>query len=593
MKESSKPVYEFAGFRLDTGRRVLRKAGGSVVALTPRVFDTLLQLVEGSGVVLEKEALMAAIWPDQIVEENNLSQNISTLRRALGETPGAPRFILTVPGRGYRFLAEVTIGTGGQNSTAASAQPLRETSLALPARVIAILPFKPLVLAEQNPALELGMADTLIAKLGNNREIVVRPLSSVRRFGAADQDPLAAGRQLEAGAVLDGAIQRAGDQIRVTVRLLQVADGSSLWAGTFDEKFTSVFAVQDAISQKVAQALSLQLTREEEKSLTKHGTQNAAAYERYLIGRYHWNKLIAPELRRSIESFKEATAADPQYAQAYFGLAECYRALAITSDVPSGETMPRARAAAEKAIAIDPSFGEAHASLAFIHFWYDWDWEGAEREAKKAVALSPKAGFCHMAHAHVLSDLGRHDEAMAAAARCRALDPVSLIFNVIEGAVLFYARRQEAAEARLRKAIELNPRFWIAHLFLAKVQTERGEYAEALDSLGKARAFSQDNSEPISLQGYVSAMAGEEGKARTVLEELKVLARQRYIPPNSFAVVHLGLGERDETFAWLEKACADRDVRLSFLKVDPKWDPFRADPRFLDLLRRLGLDSGG
>lgn len=635
METPPSQAFEFGEFRLDPERRLLQRRDGTPMPLTPRVFETLLYLVQHSGVVLDKEVLMDSIWPDSVVEENNLSQNISNLRRVLGESPGTHRYIVTVPGRGYRFVAEVrtcrvaaAVETGSEpvadESARSSDSPIetvgghpparrffrvlvasgvllivllaaifmardRSKSSPSPARTIAVLPFKPLVAESADPILEMGMADTLITKLGGSRAMIVRPLSSVRKYGALDQDPSAAGRELGVGSVLDGSIQKRGDQIRVTARLINVADGSLLWAKTFDEQFTDVFTVQDLISQKVAEALVGRLSGEEMSRLSKRGTENIQAYQLYLTGRYHWNKLIPVEIRISVAFFEQATQLDPKYALAYFGLAEAYRALAITGDVRPKETMPQAKAAATRALEIDDSLAEAHASLVFIHTWYDWDWSGGEREARRAIALNPNSGAAHSAYAQLLSDLGRHMEAIAEAARARELDPVSLIINTIEGSVLYFAGRDEDAAASLKKTLELDPNFWIAHLFLGKVYSDQKRYSEALEQFAKAREFSHGNSETIAMIGYSSALAGDPAKARATLGELESLAGQRYIPPFNIALLHLGLDERDETFAWLEKAYQDRDVRLSFLKVDPKWASLRNDPRFESLMRRLGF----
>jgi serine/threonine-protein kinase len=585
-------VHEFGDYRIQTARRRLTKSDGAPVWLTPRVFDTLLYLVEHSGPVVEKEELLAAVWPNQIVAENNLSQSISALRRVFKESPGAPRYIMTVPGRGFRFLAQVTTWPNDSSSFRGAAferaAPAEVSSLSA-IRTIAVLPFQPLVPEQANPVLELGMADTLIGKLSSSREIVVRSLNSVRKFMVPDQDPLTAGKQLGVESVLEGTIQRAGDQVRVLARLINVSDGRSLWSGTFDERFTDVFAVQDAISQKVAEALAIRLSGKEKERLTKRGTSDIEAYQFYLTGRYHWNKLTPPALRTSIDYFQQATEIDPAYALAYCGMAEAHRALAITSDVPSKEAIPQAKAAARKAVELDDSLAEPRATLVFTLIWFDWDWGAAEEEAKRAIHLNPNLAMAHVAYAHLLADLGRHDEAVAAAAQARRLDPVSLIVNAIEGSVLYFAGRDELARARLEKTLNLDPNFWIAHLFLGKVFLETGNYEEAVAEFAKARKFSQDNSEAISMLGYAHAVAGETAKARALLRELRSIGAQRYIPPVSFAVIHLGLAEKDETFAWLEKAYADRDVRLSFLNADRKWISLRSDPRFIVLLKRLGL----
>jgi TolB-like protein/class 3 adenylate cyclase len=462
-------------------------------------------------------------------------------------------------------------------------------ALSSPEKRIAVLPFKPLAPENRDQVLELGMADSLIAKLSNIREIVVRSLNSVRKYSGLDQDPVAAGRELEVSSVLEGNVQKSGDRIRVSARLINVADGSSLWANTFDEKFTDVFAVQDAISQKVADALALRLSGEENKRLTRRYTENVEAYQLYLTGRYHWNKLTPPEITKSIEFFKKAIELDPTYALAYFGLADAYRSLAPTSEVPSKDTLPQAQAAATKALELDETLAEPHATLAFIHTWYDWDWSAAEREAKRAIELNPNWSFGHIAYAQMLSVTGRSQEAIAEGARAVELDPLSLIINALNGYHLHLARRDDEAIARLKKTLELDSSFWIAHQFLGMAYIEKKMYPEAIAEFSQAVKLSGGNSEPLALNGYALVLFGDVAKARAVLEELKSLSSQRYLPPSNLALLSYVLGEKDEAFNWLEKAYQDRDIRLCRLKVDSKWDSMRSEPRFREILKRLGL----
>lgn len=652
MDGQSKYFYEFGSFCLDAARRRLLR-DGRIVPLTPKAFDTLLLLVEHNQAVLEKDELIKLLWPDSFVEENNLTQNISMLRKALGEKPGEHRFIVTVPGRGYRFVADVRIpvditveqeeeqhqikpdeleakelklneegarepdvSTVSQPKLHAGAPKSRsfsvliagavvlglgitalylwrgqtKTASVLSIKTIAVLPFKPLVRENRDEVLEMGMADTLIARLSNSREIIVRPLSSVRKYGGLEQDPQAAGRELGVESVLDGSLQRRGDNIRVNVRLISVADGVSLWTGTFDEKFTDVFDVQDAISEKAADALALRLSSDERQRLTRRYTENVEAYQLYLKGRYHWNKLTPPEIKKSIEYFQQAIDVDPTYALAYGGMAEAYRSLPITSDVPPKEGFPRAKAASLKALEIDESLADVHATLGFIRFWFDWHWAEAERECKRAIELNPNSGDAHRAYAHLLSDLGQHEEAIIEGKRAGELDPLSLITNTLKGQFLYYANRDNEAAISLQKTLELDPNFWVAHLTLGKVFLRKGKYPEAIAEFTKAREFSGGNTETISMIGYAQALSGNRAQARAVLDELKFLSTQRYVPPHNIAMIYNGLGEKDEALAWLEKACEERDVRLTFLKVDPKWDSFRSDSRFAAILKRIGLE---
>jgi len=456
---------------------------------------------------------------------------------------------------------------------------------------IAVLPFKPVLPESRDQVLELGMADTLITKLSNSREIIVRSLTSVRKYGGLEQDPVSAGRELEVNSVLEGNVQKVGDRIRVTARLIKVADGSSLWAATFDEKFTDVFSVQDAISQKVADALALRLSGEENKRLTKRYTDNVEAYQLYLTGRYHWNKLTPPEIRKSIVFFKQAIDLDPTYALAYSGWADAYGAFAPMSDMPPKDVLPQAKAAATKALEIDESLAEPHATLSFIHTWFDWDWAEAEKEAKRAIAINPNLGYAHIAYAQLLSVTGRHQEAITEGTRAQEFDPLSLLINTLHGSFLYYARRDDEASARLQKTIELDPNFWLARVVLGKVYISKGKYPEAITEFSKATELSGGNSEPLSMAGCTWAMAGDPAKARAVLKELKSLSSQRYVPAPSVALLCSMLEERNEAFAWLEKAYQDRDMRLCRLKVDSRWDAMRSEPRFVAILERIGCNS--
>ncbi|MBE7157199.1 MAG: protein kinase [Rhodospirillales bacterium] len=453
---------------------------------------------------------------------------------------------------------------------------------------LAVLPFQALVPEQSDPALELGMADTLIGKLSGS-QVVVPSLNSVRKYASPTQNARAAGRELGVGAVLEGNVQRAGDRIRVSARLINVADGTARSIGTFDERFTDVFAVQDAISQKVADALALRLNGPAQQRLNRRETNNVEAYQLYLLGRYHFNKLIPSEIRASIGLFRQALALDEHYALAYQGLAEAYRAMTITGDQRPADFLPQAKAAATKALELDDTLAEPHATLAFIHFWYDWDWEDAEQEAKRAIELNANSGFAHFAYAHLLALEGRNEEALAEGAKAVKIDPVSLMFNALYGSFLHYAGQDEAAKAQLRKALELDQTFWIAHHFLGKILVRQGRFAEAILEQQKAEQASHGNSLTISAIGYTDALSNATVQARMQLQALEQLSSQRYVPPQTFALVHLGLGQRDQAFATLEQAFAEHDIHLSYLKADPQWDPLRNDPRFVALLRRIGL----
>jgi DNA-binding winged helix-turn-helix (wHTH) protein/TolB-like protein/Flp pilus assembly protein TadD len=617
-------IYEFDDFRVDAARRLLLQRG-EAVTLKPKVFDTLLYLVRHHGKVLEKDELMHAIWPDAFVEENNLNQNVSTLRRVLGEVPGENRYIVTVPGRGYRFAADVrTIAENASDLDATSVTiPARPnqfpskrktvTLLALaavflaillgvagvlwrartkaraPVRHIAVLPFKPLVVEHREEFLEMGMADTLIARLSTIRNLTVRPLSAVRRYGGQEQDPFAAGRELGVDAVLDGYFQRWGSRIRITARLVSIGEGKQLWAGQFNDQVTDIFAVQDLISEKVTAELALELTSEERGLLTKRYTTDTQAYELYLKGRLFFSHSRLQSTEKAIEFFKQAIQRDPNYSLAFSGLADCYRNLPISSDVPSREAFPKAKEASLKALAIDGQLAEAHSGLGWINLWYEWDWAAAENDFRRALRIDPNYVFARIGYAHLLSDLGRNENALEEVDHALRLDPISIYAGTLKGHCLYQARRYAQSIDILQRTLELNPNYWIGQITVGKNYERVGRYEEALEAFRKAREFSGSSSEPLSLIGYTYAVSGQRAEAERTLRELKAIAAQRYVPPYYLAVLYLGLGNSTEAFKWLETAYEDRDVHMVFLGVDPKWDSLRTHPAFIRLVKRMNL----
>lgn len=452
-----------------------------------------------------------------------------------------------------------------------------------------MLPFKPLVIENRDEVLEIGMADTLIARLGGNREIVVRPLSSVRKYGNLEQDAQTAGRDLGVDAVLDGNIQRWADKIRVNVRLVKVADGTLLWTGTFDEKFTDIFVVQDAISIKVVSALALRLSGEEQTQLERHYTNNAEAYEFYLRGRYHFFKITPPEVRKAIGFYQQAIEADPNYALALAGMADAYRTQAIAAHAPSKEVYPQAKAMATRALEIDESLADAHVVLGWIGFLYDLEWENAERQLKRAIELAPNNSEAHRAYAHLLSSAGRHDEALAESKIARELAPLTLITSTLDAYFLLYAGHYDEAIVRLKKTLELDPNFWAAHTALGRVYIVQGRYDEAITAMTKAKGLAAGSPEPDTQLGYALAKSGRQNEARAALEELKFLATKNYVPLYFFAIIYNGLGENEEALNYLEKSFHEREAQMTFLKIDTRWDNLRKEPRFIDLIERMKL----
>lgn len=633
--------YFFGEFRLDAAKRLLLR-DGQAMPLTPKAFDTLLHLVENRGQVIEKDALMAAVWPDTVVEENNLNQNVSALRRALGESRGENRFIATVPGRGYRFVADVIAGSTEADPAAkevaeAAAPPKEALEADAPAqekldavttasaggrrkwlfpalaglvvaaaiaglayrgvlrrsvegasagvRSLAVLPFRPLVASGHDEVLEMGMADTLITKLSNLSDVTVRPMAVIRKFTDPNQDPAAVGRQLQVDAVLDGSIQKDSGRVRVTVRLVRASDGKQLWSNRYDEQAGDIFAVQDSISERVASELAGKLTSEEQALLRKRYTADTEAYELYLKGIYFWEKRTREGTGKAIDYFQQALARDPNYALAYVGIANCYSAMPISGDVPSRDAFPKAKEAAIRALEIDGSLAEAHVSLAYIHFFFDWDWEASRAEYQRAIGINPNSSAAHWGYALLLSSLGQHDQAISEIDKAVKLEPLWPMTGALKGHILFQAHRYPDAVTHLEKTLELDDNFWITHIELGKNYESEGQFDDALKSFRRARDLSGGVSETVSLMGYTYAVEGRRAEAEQALKELSAMSNRAYVPPYHFALLYHGLGNSEETFEWLEKAREERDVHMVFLSVDPKWDDLRSDPRFAGIVK--------
>ncbi|MGH9837231.1 MAG: protein kinase domain-containing protein [Blastocatellia bacterium] len=499
----------------------------------------------------------------------------------------AALLLLIAVSAGYLLFGRRSAEKAESDATSATSAAV---SAVAPRRSVAVLPFKPLVAAGQDEYLQMGMADVLITRLSNLHQVAVRPISAVRRYTGLEQDPIAAGRELKVEAVLDGSIQRVGDRVRVTARLINISDGAPLWAETFDEKFTDIFHVQDALSEKLAGALALKLTGGEQRRLARRDTTNHEAFQAYLKGRFFWSKWNNEGLKKSVEYFEQAIAADPNYALAHSGLADAWNRLGYHGIVPPREAFPKSEAAARQAIKLDDALGEAHLSLANTKFFYDWDFPGFERELKRALDLNPNYANAHGMNGTYLTAMGRFDEALAARKRALDLDPASPLLTVMVGWPYFYARRYDEAIQWYRKALELDPNFSQAYSDLGLSYHLTGRHDEAVAALLKARALNGAKPEVIEALRQAYVAEGFQGYWRKDLELLNEQLKQGRVRAWRMAGVYHALGDRDRTFEWLEKAYAERDSLLTFLKVMPQYEDLHADPRFAGLLRRVGLE---
>jgi serine/threonine-protein kinase len=484
------------------------------------------------------------------------------------------------------IFAVVLVGLGLAIYSSRREQPLPNKSI----KSIAVLPFKPLIAESRDEALELGMADTLINKLSNIRQVTVRPLSAVRQYTRLEQDATTAGREQKVDAVLDGSIQRSGEKIRVTVRFVRVADGHEIWSEQFDEKFTDIFSVQDSVSRKVSGLLAITLTGDEKERLTKRQTGDVEAYQLYLIGRYHLNRLTDDGFWKGRDYFQKAIDKDPNYALAYAGMADAYYRLSSFNVISPEEGFPRARVAALKALELDDQLAEAHTTLGAVKLLYEWDWNGAEAEFKRALEINPSYSDAHETYGNYLSQvMGRYDEALIEMRRAQELDPLSVEKNVGIGDVFYFQRRYNQALEQYQKVLEMDPNSGFTHWALGNVYVQKKSYEEAIAEYQKAISLSGNSpDEPASL-ACAYALSGRRREALLVLNELTKRSKRSYISPTVIAFIYIALGEKDEAFRLLEKAFEDRDFILVLLNEHPQFDGLRLDARFADLVRRVGL----
>jgi DNA-binding winged helix-turn-helix (wHTH) protein/TolB-like protein/Tfp pilus assembly protein PilF len=629
--------YAFGPFLLKPAEKELLR-NGELISLSPKAFDFLVVLVENHGRLLEKDELIKAVWRDTFVEEGNLCVTVSVLRKAFGDEHG---YIQTVSKHGYRFVAEVTVLPAEtaiakqKDSLAVPAVPdiasnrgrnpillaerFRWPSLAavsiaallggvlltsgvwprvkaaihvnknLEIKSLVVLPFETLGSGAGDDFVGLGMADALITKLANTGKITTRPTRAIQKYQHISLDPRAVGREQGVDAVIDGSIQRVGDRVRVTAQMIRVADGLQLWANTFDEEFTNLFAVEDAVSARVADSIRLELTGEQRERLAKRPTTSSDAYQSYIRGRYFWNERTGAGLKKGLDYFKQAIELDPTYAEAYAGIADSYAMLGLYTVLPPNEAFPKAKAAAIQALKLDSALVEAHATLGFIHFYYDWDGAAAEKEFATALQENPNYAMAHSWRGFNLAVMGRFSEAITEAKLAQAADPLSAIVGTNAAWVCFLAQHSDQAIEILNKVIEIDPNFPRAHFRLGNIYEHEGHYDRAIAEYEKAVALSGGDTYYQASLGHAFAMTGMVAEAEKSLHQLQELSARRYVPPYAIALIYLGMGNKNHGLEWLEKASADRSTSMAYLRVDPTLNGLRSEPRFASLIQQTNF----
>jgi len=626
MSNPVKQFYELGPFRIDVANRLLLR-DGEPLPLTPKAVDTLLALVQHSGQVLNKEELMKLVWPDSVVEEGNLTQNIYLLRKTLSEGSNGRNYIETIPRRGYRFVGAAHEAREEAADLPLAEQtkhhftpPLRLTGLALVAiaiiaglsyllffsrpkppelkatiESIAVLPFKPLSAESDSENLGIGLADAVITRLSNFRQIIVRPTSAVLKYNNLNQDLLTAGRELNVDALLDSRFQRAGETLRVTAQLVSVRDGTPLWADKFDEAGANPLASQDAIAERITRALALKLSSEGQKLLSKRLTTNAEAHQSYLNGRDAWKRRATPAIEEAIEYYEQAIRRDPEYAQAHAALAKAYALLGFRYDTQESKqsgAFPKAKAAAVRALQLNELSTEAHTALAIVKQRYDWDWTGAESEFKRALELNPNDAHAREMYALYLAAVGRLKEAKTEINRALELDSLSFQINRDLGEILYFARAYEQAIEQLRRTLKMNaddPQAFGAHRLLGWIYLHRGLPDQALEEFIEALRLQRADSIWLPTLRQTYAAAGMRGYWRKWLELQQPRIQRGRLNPFYLAQIYAFLGETEQAFVYLGKAYEDRSVRPAVLQFSPNFDCLRADPKYEALRRRLAL----
>jgi TolB-like protein/tetratricopeptide (TPR) repeat protein len=463
-----------------------------------------------------------------------------------------------------------------------------EVAAAIPEKSIAVLPFDSLSEDKSNAYFAEGVQDEILTRLAKVADLKVISRTSTQHLKSVPNDLPQIAKQLGVAHVLEGSVQKANDQIRVNVQLINALTDTHLWAETFDRKLTDIFAVESEIAKTIADTLQAKLSGSEQRAIATRPTENTEAHQLYLKGRFFWNKRTANDLKKSIEYFEQAIAADPNYALAYAGIADAYVWLpGYTAGAPR-DCYPKAKAAATKALQLDDTLAEAHTTLALAIWLYDFDASQAIREFQRAIELNPNYAIAHQQYGNnTLSALGRFDDAIGEGKRAVELDPLSLVINTDMGSDYYYARRYDEAIAQLHKTLEMDPGFYIAHLVLGQVLDAKGARDAAIVECEKARALNDDPS-VLGVLARAHGLSGNKMEAEKILDHLKKLSKERYVSAYSFALVYLGLGDKEEALRWLEQSYQDRaGSDIGFIRVDPLLDPLRGDPRFEALAEKI------
>lgn len=645
---SSTKIVRFGVFEVDLKACELRKHGLRL-KLPEQPFQVLAVLLEKPGEIITRDELRNQLWPgDTFVDfDHGLNNAVMKLREVLGDSSENPRFVETIPRRGYRFIAPVdesiyssqvnvpeTVGLGGQpeltrlgqiEATVPWKTPVSPrahfrrnalvVSVALAAFALVaafvfyyghpggggrpsehstslvVLPLDNLSGDKDQEYFADGMTDELIANLAKIRSLRVISRSTAMAYKGTHKPLSQIARELNVDAVVEGTVLRVGNRVRITAELVQVSTDQHLWADTYESQMGDVLALQNRVSSAIVNEIRINLTPEDRERLAKTPAVAPEAYENYLKGRYYWNKRTDENLTKAIGYFEEASRQDPHYALAYAGLSDCYAIISATifGTMPSSVAGPKAKTAAQRALEIDPSLAEAETSLATVKFNYDWDWQGAAAGFERAIQLNPNYATAYQRYSLYLMAMGRTQESFDQINRARELDPLSISINFSLGWRLYMARQYDRALEQLRNTLEMDPSYELPHLVAGQAYEQRGQFEAAIAELRKAVDLSHGTPMMISALAHAYARSGNNMEAEKLLAQLTADSRKEYVSPYYIAIVYAGLGNNEAAITWLEKSLADRSNGLVFLQVEPQLDGLRANPRFLALQKKLGF----
>jgi TolB-like protein/DNA-binding winged helix-turn-helix (wHTH) protein/Tfp pilus assembly protein PilF len=613
MSREGRHLYEFGPFRVDPDQRLLLR-DNQPVPLQPKAFDTLLVLVENSQKVVLKEDLMKTVWPDTFVEESNLTQNIFVLRKILGETPKEPRFIVTLPGRGYRFAGEVRIipipaATAAKTPSKRAPRwmsvlaglmvllplsylawrQIRPNKSPVPGRImLAVLPFRNLTGDPEQDYFADGLTEELITQLSrlDPPQLGVIASTSVMPYKRGDKGLDRIGRELSVEYVLEGSFRRAGGRLRITTQLSRLQDQSHVWAEEYDRSIQDILTVQDEVGVAVAREIQLRLTPQQRAGRAR--PIDPETHEAYLKGRFFFNNRNAEGLKKAVEYFQLAIAKDTNYAAAYAGLADAYLGVGYYGLERQNDILPLAKAAALRAIALDPNLGEAWSSLGGVSQQYEWNWAEAERDYKRAIELNPNDSVAHHLYGSVyLAAAGDYSKAVVELSKAHQLDPLSPITSTALATALCFAGRTQEGMEQFRKTFEIAPDFVQAHYYLSEVYLLKRSYPEALAEIGKIT--SADPIRSAGQRGTIYALQGNRQEAMRMVDELQGTSEHAYVDPVLIGDIYAGLGDKDLALVWLEKGYQQHSPGMVTLRWSPVYDRIRTEPGFVDLQRRVGI----